>query len=101
MDELAGKLLELDLKERLFVVLQERCDYVWAVSGVSVSRSLLCGAIARVGSTRKKGNVSPQSETSSKKQMTLFFVMVLSMAVEDSSTAAVFEAYLESATKSP
>ena len=63
--------------------------------------STMWRAIARVGSTRKKGNVSPQSETSSKKQMTLFFVMVLSIAVEGSSTAAVFEAYLESATKSP
>jgi hypothetical protein len=44
MDELAGKLLEENLKERPFVILQERCDYVWAVSGVSVSRSLLCVA---------------------------------------------------------
>ena len=44
--------------------------------------STMCRAIARVGSTRKKGNVSPQSETSSKKQMTVFFVMVPSIAVE-------------------
>ena len=28
MDELAGKLLEEDLKERPFVTLQERCDYM-------------------------------------------------------------------------
>jgi transposase len=31
MGELAGKLLEEDLKERPFVTLKERCDYVEAV----------------------------------------------------------------------
>src|SRR4029450_2831364 len=33
-----GKPLEEDLKERPFVTLRERCEYVRAVSGVSVSR---------------------------------------------------------------
>jgi hypothetical protein len=55
MDEPVRKLLEEDLKERPFVTLQERCDYVEAISGVSVSRSTMCRAIARIGSTRKKG----------------------------------------------
>ena len=55
-----------DLRERPFVSLQERCEYVEAVSGVSVSRSTMCRAIARIGSTRKKGGESPQSETSSR-----------------------------------
>jgi transposase len=65
MDEPVGKLLEEDLKERPFVTLQERCDYVEAISGVSVSRSSMCRAIARIGSTRKKGDEAPQSEMSS------------------------------------
>jgi transposase len=65
MDEPVGKLLEEDLKERPFVTLQERCDYVEAISGVSVSRSTMCRAIARIGSTRKKGDEAPQSEMSS------------------------------------
>jgi len=65
IDERVEKLLEADLEERPFVTLQERCEYVEAVSGVSVSRSTMCRAIARIGSTRKKGGESPQSETSS------------------------------------
>jgi transposase len=65
MDERVGKLLEEDLGERPFATLRERCEYVEAVSGVSVSRSTMCRAIARIGSTRKKGGDSPLSETSS------------------------------------
>jgi transposase len=66
IDERLSKLLEEDLKERPFVTLKERCEYVEAVrSGVSLSRSSMCRTIARIGSTRKKGGDSPQSETSS------------------------------------
>jgi transposase len=65
IDERVGKLLEADLQERPFATLRERCEYVEAVGGVSVSRSTMCRAIARIGSTRKKGGESPQSETSS------------------------------------
>ena len=65
IDERVGKLLEEDLKERPFVTLRERCEYVRAVSGVSVSRSTMCRAIARVGSTRKKGGQAPLSATNS------------------------------------
>jgi transposase len=65
MDERLSKLLEEDLKERPFVTLRQRCDYVEAISGVSVSRSTMCRAIARIGSTRKKGDESPPSATSS------------------------------------
>ena len=57
--------LEEDLKERPFATLRERCDYVKAISGLSVSRSTMCRAIARIGSTRKKGDKAPQSETNS------------------------------------
>src|SRR5215208_6699119 len=55
MDERVSKLLEEDLEEHPFVTLRERCEYVRAVSGVSVSRSTMCRALARMGSTRKKG----------------------------------------------
>ena len=65
IDERVGKLLEADLKERPFATLRERCEYVEAVSGVSVSRSAMCRAIARVGSTRKKGGESPPNATNS------------------------------------
>jgi transposase len=65
MDQRVRKLLEEDLHERPFVTLQQRCDYVEAISGVSVSRSSMCRAIARIGSTRKKGDEAPLSETSS------------------------------------
>jgi transposase len=65
MDERERKLLKEDLKERPFATLRERCEYVKAIGGVSVSRSTMCRAIARIGSTRKKGGELPQSETSS------------------------------------
>ena len=65
MDEKVRKLLEEDLEERPFVTLRERCDYVEPISGVSVSRSTMCRAITRMGSTRKKGDEAPPSETSS------------------------------------
>ena len=66
IDEKVRKLLEEDLHERPFLTLRQRCDYVEAISGVSVSRStMLCRAIARIGSTRKKGDVALRSETSS------------------------------------
>ena len=65
MDERVSKLLEEDLHERPFVTLRERCEYVEAMSGVCVSRSTMCRAIDRIGSTRKKGDEQPPSETSS------------------------------------
>ena len=64
MDKRLSKLLEEDLKERPFVTLRQRCDYVQAISGVSVSRSTMCPAMARIGSTRKKGDEAPRSATS-------------------------------------
>ena len=54
LDEKARKLLENDIKGRPFVSLQERCDYIEAMTGLSVSRSTMCRAIARIGSTPKK-----------------------------------------------
>lgn len=56
LDEKATKLLENDLEERPFASLQERCEYIEAMTGLSVSRSTMCRAIARIGPTRKKGD---------------------------------------------
>ena len=55
LDEKARKLLEDDLKDRPFASLQERCEFVELMTGLSVSRSTMCRAIARIGPTRKKG----------------------------------------------
>jgi transposase len=65
LDEKATKLLEVDLKQRPFATLQERRDYIHALTGISVSRSTTCRAIARIGQSRKKGDGSPRSATSS------------------------------------
>ena len=68
LDEKASTLLEDDLQERPYLTLQDRCEYIEAITGVSVSRSTMCRAIARIGSTRKKGDELPQSATSSRGQ---------------------------------
>jgi transposase len=65
LDEKARELLEDDLQERPYLTLQDRCEYVEVMTGLSVSRSTMCRAIARIGSTRKKGDELPQSVTSS------------------------------------
>ena len=69
LDEKARSLLADDLEEHPYLTLQERCDYIELMTGLSVSRSTMCRAIARIGSTtRKKGGASPQSVTSSREQ---------------------------------
>ena len=55
LDEKARKLLEDDLQERPYLTLQDRCEYIEVITGLSVSRSTMCRAIARIGPTRKKG----------------------------------------------
>jgi transposase len=68
LDEKARRLLAADLGERPYLTLQDRCDYLEATTGLSVSRSTMCRAIARIGSTRKKGDELPQNATSSRGQ---------------------------------
>jgi transposase len=65
LDDKAMRLLEEDLKERPFATLRERCEYMGVVAGLSVSRSTVCRAIARMGPTRNKGGASPPSATDS------------------------------------
>jgi transposase len=65
LDEKAMKLLREDLERRPFATLRERREYVEVLTGISVSRSTVCRAIARIGHSRKKGGESPPSATSS------------------------------------
>src|SRR3954468_5845862 len=65
LDEKASKLLEDELQERPYLTLQDRCKYIEVMTGLSVSRSTMCRAMARIGSTRKKGDELPPSVTSS------------------------------------
>jgi transposase len=63
--ERASKLLEEDIKERPFITLQQRCEYLRVVACVEVSRSTMCRAIKRMNATRKKGADQLQNATSS------------------------------------
>jgi transposase len=65
LDERASKLLEDDLKERPFLTLQQRCEYLRRVASLEVSRSTVCRAIKRMNATRKKGVDRPQNAMNS------------------------------------
>ena len=65
LDERSSKLLEEDLKERPFITLQQRCEYLRTIASLEVSRSSVCRAIKRMNSTRKKGEDRLQNATSS------------------------------------
>jgi transposase len=65
LDEKARKLLEEDIRERPYLTLRDRCGYIEAMTGLSVSRSTMCRAIARLGPTRKKGGDRPPNATGS------------------------------------
>ena len=65
LDEKASSLLAADLEERPYLTLRERCECIEAMTGLSVSRSTMCRAIARLGPTRKKGGDRPPSATGS------------------------------------
>ena len=65
IDERASKLLEEDIRERPFITLQQRCEYLRVVAGLEVSRSTVCRAIKRMNATRKKGVDQLQNATSS------------------------------------
>jgi transposase len=57
LDERSSRLLIEDLRERPFVTLQQRCEYLRAVASVEVSRSTVCRAIRLMNSTSKKGKI--------------------------------------------
>ena len=61
----AMKPLKEDPQERPYLTLQDRCEYIRVMTGLAVSRSTVCRAIARIGRTRKKGGGLPRSVTGS------------------------------------
>ena len=65
LDEKATKLLLEDLKERPWATHSQRAEFLYAVSGVSVSQATVCRAGRRVRRSRKKDPQGPQNETSS------------------------------------
>jgi transposase len=65
LDECSSKLLEEDLKERPFITLQQRCEYLRTIASLEVSRSTVCRAIKRMNATRKKGADRLQNARSS------------------------------------
>jgi transposase len=65
LDERSSKLLEEDLKERPFITLQQRCEYLRTIASLEVSRSTVCRAIKWMNSTRKKGEDRLQNAMSS------------------------------------
>lgn len=69
LDEKAIRLLAADLEEHPFVTHSHRLEYLEAATGVLVSRSTICRAIARIGATRKKGGDTPPNATSSKEPL--------------------------------
>ena len=65
LDEKATKLLLEDLKERPWATHSQRAEFLYAVSGVSVSQATVCRAVRRVRRSRKKDQERQQNETSS------------------------------------
>lgn len=55
MDEKTRRLLTEDVRQRPTVTLQDRREYLQAVAGVDISRSVICRTIKRMRRTRKKG----------------------------------------------
>ena len=65
LDQCSRRLLEEDIKERPFITVQQRCEYLRVVASVEVSRSTMSRAIKRMNATRKKGVDQLQNATSS------------------------------------
>jgi transposase len=65
LDEKATKLLANDLEERPWATHSQRAEFLFAVSGVSVSEATVCRAVGRLCRSRKKGPQGQQNETSS------------------------------------
>ena len=54
LDEKARKLLVEDLEERPWATHSQRAEFLFAVSGVSVSEATVCRAVGRLSRSRKK-----------------------------------------------
>jgi transposase len=65
LDEKARKLLAKDLEERPWATHSQRAQFLFAVSGVSVSEATVCRTLRRISHSRKKDPRGQQNETSS------------------------------------
>ena len=65
LDEKAMKLLLEDLKERPWATHSQRAEFLFALSGVSVSEATVCRAVGCLNRSRKKDPEGQQNETSS------------------------------------
>ena len=65
LDEKAIKLLAKDLEERPWATHSQRAQFLFAVSGVSVSEATICRAVRRLNRSRKKDPRGRQNGTSS------------------------------------
>jgi len=63
LDEKATKLLAKDLEERPWATHSQRAEFLFALSGVSVSEATVCRAVGRLHRSRKKGPKGQQKET--------------------------------------
>jgi transposase len=65
LDQKARRLLVEDLEERPWATHSQRAEFLFAVSGVSVSEATVCRAVRRLKRSRKKDLEGLQNETSS------------------------------------
>jgi transposase len=65
LDEKARKLLIEDLQQRPWATHAQRAEFLFAVSGVSVSEATVCRTVGRLSRSRKKDPRGQQNETSS------------------------------------
>ncbi len=65
LDEKATKRLMEDLEERPWATHSQRAEFLFALSGVSVSEATVCRAVGRLRRSRKKDPQGRQNETSS------------------------------------
>jgi transposase len=65
LDEKATKLLAKDLEERPWATHSQRGEFLFAVSGVSVSEATVCRTVGRLRRSRKKDLRGRQNETNS------------------------------------
>jgi transposase len=65
LDEKAMRLLAKDLQQRPWATHSQRAEFLFALSGVSVSEATVCRAVGRLRRSRKKDPEGQQKETSS------------------------------------
>jgi transposase len=65
LDEKARRLLVEDLEQRPWATHSQRAEFLFAMSGISVSEATICRTLRRLSHSRKKDPKGQQNETSS------------------------------------